>query len=134
MIDNSKQREATLSRIQARCLPILLSASSIAAGCRRAGISRDRFYDWMKNDKVFQDAYEKQSRELVKSAIGSLRLLGQQAVEVMGRLLRARSERVRLKAACSVIDSLTKFYELQEIETRLSELEEQTMRGRKRGD
>jgi len=123
MTDHNKQREATLSRIQARALPILLSASSIAQGCRRAGISRDRFYDWMKNDDVFHDAYEIQSRELMKTALGSLRLLGQQAVEVMGRLLRARSERVRLKAACSIIDSLTKFYELQEIESRLSELE-----------
>ena len=121
MTDN-KQPKATLSRIQARALPILLSASSIAAGCRKAGISRDRYYDWMREPE-FRTAYEEASNDLVKDSLSNLKLLATDAVSVLQRLLRARSESIRYRTATSIIDSLLKLRDQEEIEQRLSELE-----------
>ena len=121
-MNDNKQPKATLSRIQARALPILLSSRSIADGCRKAGISRDRFYDWLKQDD-FREAFDTGSREIAQEGIRSLKLHANDAVTVLSRLLKARSESVRLKASLAVLDALTKFIEFEQVELRLTEIE-----------
>ena len=119
---DTKQPKTTLSRIQARALPILLSASSVAQGCRLAGISRDRYYDWMRLPE-FKETYDTQSRELVRESFRSMKLLAGQSIEILGRLLNSRNENVRLKTVTLIIESLTRIIDQEEILPRLSELE-----------
>jgi len=117
-----KQPKATLSRVQARALPILLSAPSVARGCRLAGISRDRYYDWMK-DSTFRAEFDKQSDELVRDSIRLLKLNGVQAVESLSAFLQSRNEALRLKAIIESINYLHKFREL-ELDERITRLEQ----------
>lgn len=50
----------------------VLSARNIAEGCKEAGISRARWYQLMRNN-TFRQAYEKMSKEIVKTALLHLR-------------------------------------------------------------
>ncbi len=119
---NIKQPKATLTRAQARALPILLGSPTVAEGCRRAGISRDRFYDWMKLP-AFKIEYERQSRILTQNTLDELRLLGQVGVMALGASLTSSNESIRLSAANRVLDHLSKLQERDDHETRLARLE-----------
>lgn len=119
---DSNQQNPALSKKQQRALPILLSASSIAQGCRRAGINRDTMYEWLKQDS-FRLAYNTGSCEVAQDGINSLNLLVSESVEVLRKLLAARSEAVRLKASLAVIDSALKGIEFDELAEKLEEIQ-----------
>lgn len=121
MTDNNGHKP-TLSEKQSRAIPVILSCSTIVEGCKKARIARDTFYGWMK-DTGFRFEYERQSREIIDDAFRSLKLSGNEAVEVLRALLKAENENVRLRTATSIIESITKFIELEDIEARLKELE-----------
>lgn len=112
----------TLSEKQLRTIPMILSCPTIVEGCKKARISRDTFYVWLK-DEAFKREFDRQNRELIDEAFHSLKLAGSEAVEVLRRLLQAENETVRLRTATAIIESMTKFIELEDIETRLKELE-----------
>ena len=118
----TNRRNPAISQRQLRALPILLSSRSITDAARRLHLNRDTLHEWLSQTE-FRKVYDEQLSELVKSSIGSLKLAGSKAVDVLNRLLDNRSPSVRFKAACRVIDSLEKFIELENIEARLSELE-----------
>jgi hypothetical protein len=44
---------------QAKAIPIILQARSIEAGCVQAGLSKARFYEWLKKPKFAQE-YKRQ--------------------------------------------------------------------------
>ncbi len=128
-MSNRTEQNLTLSKKQQRALPIFLSARSVAEGCRRARISRTLFYEWMK-DETFRTIYEEHQRELVQDSINSLKLMSMQAVEGLGRLLRARSESTRLKAILAVIEHSLTAIQNEHLELRITELEKQISEGR----
>lgn len=121
MMKDKTRHNSTLSAKQLRALPILLSSRSVVEGCRKASISRDVFYLWMKTE-AFRQVYEKESVQLVQSSIDSLKLAGNKAVTVLNLLLDSKNPTIRFRAACRIIDSLEKFIEF-DIGQRLAELE-----------
>jgi hypothetical protein len=119
---DSCQTQTKLTAKQLKAIPVLLAARSVADGCRAAKISRETFYAW-RQESDFKGEYERQSRDLVQEAFRSLKLLGNEAVEVLAKLLKSRNESIRFRTAVSIIESTTKFIELEDIEKRLEALE-----------
>ncbi len=122
MADRNNQNRTELTARQMQAIAAVIRARSVAAGCEHARISRDTWYSWKKHRK-FRKEYMKASREVGQDAIDSVKLLADDAVEVLSRLLHARSAHVRLKAVTIVLDNLGRFIEQEELGQRLSELE-----------
>ncbi len=107
---------------QKRAIPILLSPGSKAERCERAGVSRETYYNWM-SEEHFRSAFEEQQQEITRDAITSLKLLSQEAVAGLGRLLHSRSEAIRLKAILAVIEHTIFAVQNEMLEQRVSALE-----------
>lgn len=111
-----------LSDNQLKAIPLILSARSITEGVERAGISRSTFYDWMQ-DQTFKAEFERQRRIIVDEGLHNLKLSISEAVDTLLKLLKAESEGVRLRAATSILEHISKFMETEELEQRISEIE-----------
>lgn len=122
MATDSNGHNPTLSGKQSKALPVILACSSIAEGCLKARISRDTFYTWIK-EPAFKAEFERQRKELVDLALHELKGAAGEAGEVLRKLLKAKNENVRLKAALGLLDHIRKFIELDDIEERLRKLE-----------
>jgi len=100
-----------------------MSCKTISNGVALAGISRATFYKWLQ-EPTFKREFEKQRKAAVDLALHELKTGTEEAVHVLRKLLKAKSEGIRLRASISIIDSVAKFIELEEIENRVSLLEE----------
>jgi len=114
--------EHNLTEKQLKTITKILESKSIVEGVKSARISRTTFYEWLK-DPNFKGELERQQREIVSMALRDLKLCTSEAVAVIRKLLKAENERVRLNAAMSIIDNVSKFMEYEEIERRLEVLE-----------
>ncbi len=112
-----------LSARQRRAITVIISSRTISSGVSLAGISLATFYNWLQ-DSTFKDEFEKQKKAVIDLALHELKIGAEEAVHVLRRLLKAKSESIRLRASISIIDYIAKFIELEEIERRLSLVEE----------
>lgn len=111
-----------LTEKQKKAIPLILEAPSISEGCRKAGISRVCFYEWLK-DPVFKAAFARQRQELVDLALHELKTSASEAVGVLRGLLKAEGESIRLRTAQAILENVLKSIELENIEKRVEELE-----------
>lgn len=119
---NKNHQNPTLSTKQLKAIPVILSARSIAEGCKKARIDRGTFYTWL-TDAAFKAEYESQQKEIINAALHELRGLAGEAVKVLRGLLKAQSETVRLKTATGIIESVLKAMEIEDLKKRLEEIE-----------
>lgn len=120
---DENKRKSALTEKQARSLPSLIGSRTITEGCKKANISRDVFYLWMRQPD-FREAYRAQSTELVNQALNGLKLLADRSVQVLGKLLTAKSEGIRFRTAMGIIETLIAALEREEIESRIEALEQ----------
>lgn len=111
-----------LTKRQVRAIPLILEARSITEGVDKAGISKTTFYIWMK-EPVFRAEFIRQRQEVVDNALHELKLAASEAVTVLRELLKAEGEGVRLRTAQTIIENVLKSIEIENIESRISELE-----------
>ena len=117
----------TLSRAQARALPLMLSARTIEDGCRASGISKQCFYNWMKQE-AFRDEYRRRQNSFVSLAMETLKGNAVEAAERLSAMM-TKEEGPLLRRVCKdVIDLNLKIREIEEIEARLERLEKQIMK------
>lgn len=117
------QFQQDLSTKQLKAIPIILSCKSIAEGCERIKISRESFYSWLR-DPVFKAEFIKQRQELIDLALHELKASTSEAVAVLRELLGAEEEGVRLRTAQSILGAVLKSIEIENIEARVTLLEE----------
>lgn len=115
--------EQNLTKRQLRAIPLILEARSIGEGVKKAGVSRTTFYEWLKHPH-FKDEFERQRKEIVDFALHQIRAAAADAADVLRKLLSAESENVRLRAATTIIEHVSKFNEHEELAKRLDQLEE----------
>ena len=115
----------------AKLIPLILGERSIEAGTKKAGVSRSRFYDLMK-DEHFRAEYIRQSRELVEMAGLDLRATASAAVSTMRQLMTdpAVNEGVRLRAAMAILEMNARFVEAQDLADRINQVEQAIARDR----
>lgn len=113
----------SLSKRQIQALPIFASNLTIEEACERAGISRNTFYEWLKEPQ-FKSELERLRNEIVNEAVNHLKMTSTKAAKTLGDLLeRDDSPTVQRAAANDVLGHVMKFMELKELEDRLADIE-----------
>lgn len=110
---------------QRTAISVILQAPSIVEGCRKAGISRETWYAWLKNPAV-KEEWERQRGAAIDEALHTLKASLGDAVDTLTALLKAEGalgEGTRLKASLAILESVFKVREMEEIEARLSAIE-----------
>lgn len=126
----TKSDENQLSSRQFMALPFFLTSSSIEAACRDANISKDTYYEWMKQD-IFKAKLERMRNEIVSDAINQLKNNTTKAASTLTALLdKGDSPAIQRAAANDILNHVMKFMELKEIEERLINLEKQVMKNK----
>lgn len=119
----TKSDTFNLSIRQQQALPIFASNLTIEEACERAGISRNTFYEWLKEPQ-FKSELEKLRNEIVNEAVNHLKITSTKAAKTLGDLLeRDDSPAVQRAAANDVLGHVMKFMELKELEDRLADIE-----------
>ena len=113
----------SLSKRQTQALPIFASNLTIEEACERAGISRNTFYEWLKEPQ-FKLELERLRNEIVNEAVNHLKITSTKAARTLADLLeRGDSPTVQRAAANDVLGHVMKFMELKELEDRLADIE-----------
>ncbi len=110
----------------------ILGSPSIEEACRRAGVSKGTVYKWLA-DPTFQAELKRQREAVVEQAFNRLKIGMGRAVEKLLALLEEGQESIQLRAAEALLDHGSKAVEQQDLERRLSALEEQLPKRREMG-
>jgi len=119
----TKRDILSLSTRQKQVLPIFASNLTIEEACERAGISRNTFYEWLKEPQ-FKLELDRLRNEIVNEAVNHLKVTSTKAARTLADLLeRDDSPTVQRAAANDVLGHVVKFMELKELEDRLADIE-----------
>ena len=111
-----------LTRRQHKAIPLILQAKTITEGCAGAGITRQTFYEWYRNND-FRMEFIKQRQEIIDLALHELKTSASEAVNVLRELLNSDSEVIKFRTSSSILDHISRFLELENIEERLTAIE-----------
>jgi len=116
------------TRQKERAICGLLQQPTVTRAAEYAGVSEGTLYRWLREDPTLQTAYAESRRECVRQATAQLQRACSTAVktleEVMGDQEATSSSRV--SAARSVLELAFKAVELEDLEARVTTLEERT--------
>jgi transposase len=115
-----------LTARQARVIPYLLDAPSIAQGCKHARVSKVTVYEWLKQE-AFRQELKRQRDELIRGALDNLKANVSKATETLVKLLDSESESIKARAAEDIIEFAQKALEHEELEKRIEALEERLL-------
>ncbi len=90
---------------------------------RRAGVSRETYYAWVRDCAAFREAIRRQTGEMYEFHLARMRSLMGQAGEELGRLMKHKDARIRLGACKQVLESSARAHELLDLGERLTKLE-----------
>jgi hypothetical protein len=115
-----------LSRKQEHTIAALLDCDSIAAAAAQAGIAEGTVYRWLK-DAAFEEAYRKARGQVVRHSIIKLQRATGRAVETLVAVMEDEdvTASARVSAAKAVLEMAIKGVELDDLEARITALEEQ---------
>jgi hypothetical protein len=120
---NETERNGTiLTGKQLKAIPVILAARNITEGLNKAKVSKTAFYEWLKVSE-FKDEFVRQRKEIVDLALHELKTAAGEAVAVLRTLLGARQEGVRLRTALGMLEHISKFIQMEELEQRITDLE-----------
>lgn len=111
-----------LNQRQLQAIPVILQSKSITEGVEKVGVTRTTFYEWYRNHE-FRAEFEKQRMEVIEIALHELKTSVSEAVNVLRELLQAEGEGVRLRTAQTILESVLKSIEIENIEKRVEALE-----------
>jgi nicotinic acid phosphoribosyltransferase len=112
------------SRKQEQFIAALLSYPTVEAAAKVVGIGNVTAWKWRK-DPAFDKQYREATREAMHQAAALLQGAAREAVETLRAILsKAESEAARVSAARTILDMALKAAELEDIEQRLSALEQ----------
>ncbi len=101
----------------------LVSEPTIAAAAKQAGISEKTLWRWMQCEK-FAEQYRAARRQVVTVALCNLQQTAGQAVETLRRNLACGQPAVEVRAAVAIVEQVLKAVELEDLEARLTALEQ----------
>jgi transposase-like protein len=113
-----------ISTKQETAIAALLSASSITAAAKEAGLGEKTLRRWLK-DEGFKRALDEARREVLAQTIANLLRASSRAVNVLIGLLESEAEGIRLRAALGLVDRAMEMVAYLNLETRLESVEEQ---------
>ena len=111
-----------LTRRQQRAITIILQAKNITEGSAEAGITRQTFYEWYRNNN-FRMEFIKQRQEIIDLALHELKTSASEAVNVLRELLQAEGEVIRMRTALGILEHIGKYIEFEKLESRIEAVE-----------
>jgi hypothetical protein len=121
MVANMQESADSETRDDVLALALARGATRQEAG-RIAGVSERTVYVRL-SDQDFRLRVAGFRRAMIDGAIGKLATLADKAADVLGHLLDEEIPLIRLRAAASVLEQLTRIREHVELSERLEELE-----------
>jgi AcrR family transcriptional regulator len=112
-----------LTERQKQVIPYLVGEPSIEAACRKAKISKETIYRWLKESPAFVQALNEQREAVLTEALDRLKGAAGQAVTALMDLLNSDQETVRERAAGRILDYLLKVKEIESLRGRVEALE-----------
>ena len=123
MTKSDKKEVQSLTEKQIKSIPHIVASSTFEEGCRKARISRNTFYEWLK-DPNFKAELQKQRDFVTDEALAVLKANITGAVgNLVGLLSSTDSDSLKRHLCNDVIKYTLKTRELEELESRLSALE-----------
>ena len=120
-----KANGGKLSRKQEQAIAALLSEPTIAAAAERVGVGEVTLWRWLQRED-FRVDYQRARRETVAQAIAAIQQASSEAVQAL-REIMVDSEAPassRVSAAKTVLEFALKGAEVEDIEKRVTVLEE----------
>ena len=130
MISSNRQipsNSVKLSTRQKHAIPLVLAARSVEEGCRSAGITRQTWYNWMR-DEALNEAVCQCREGVISDALERLKSAVAFAVEGLTGLVEAEEKNIRLRACSEVLDYFMKARELEDMDRRVRALENAVLR------
>jgi len=128
-MDGRTTAENGTKKAEAALVVALASGQSVRAASRASGVSERTIYRRL-SDPAFREAVANARAAAVAQATAKLAQLSTAAVETLRRLLRAKSENIRLAAARAVLEFGGRLRESEEFSERIRKLEEELSRER----
>jgi len=123
MTESDKNEGQNLSERQLKAIPHLVASSTYEKGCRKARISRNTYYEWMK-DPVFKAELRRQRDNVIEEALETLKFSMTNAVKVLVELLdTTENEYLKRNVAKDIIGYVIKAKELEDLDQRITEIE-----------
>ena len=121
------EKQAKITQRQERAIAVLIASPTIREAAQSLRVNEVTLYRWLR-DRDFQAAYRQARREVVAQAVARLQEACSKAVttliDVMGNDCAPSSSRV--SAAKNVLELAFKAVELEDLDARVSALEERT--------
>jgi hypothetical protein len=113
-----------LSGKQAQALSALLTEATVEAAAGKAQVSQRTLYRWL-SDPIFTGAYREARRKAVGQAIARLQHASADAVTALRSVMNDAEAPApaRVNAAKAVLELAVRVVELEDLETRVQELE-----------
>ena len=119
-----KSNDQALTDKMIKAIPHLISAKTCMEGCKKARIAPKTYYTWLKNP-LFKDELKQHRDSLIEESMELLKGHIMAAVETLGDLLTTtESDSLKRHLAKDIIDYVIKSRELEDIEQRVSLLED----------
>ena len=113
-----------LSRRQLKAIPFLVSSPTYTQGCVKAKINKATLYKWLKQPE-FKCELDRQRNEIVEAAFGMIAQNIETAISTLVGLLDTGDDRVKRLTANDIIGHFLKHKELDELEERIQQIEQQ---------
>ena len=98
---------------QHRFILALIQLGSIEAACKKVGITRPTYYEWLKNE-VFVQKLQEQQELIYNNSIVDMKNLFIKAVENYENLLNSKNESIKFRTASSIINNINNINEIVE--------------------
>ena len=115
---------------QVKAIPHLITSKTLKAGCKKANISRQTLYEWLK-EPIFKEEFRNQRDVIIEEGIENLRGSLTKATDALIDLLdKTDSDPLKRYVAKDIIDYVLKARELGALEERLVKIEKIVMERR----
>jgi len=126
--DTLAENEEKLSHRQKKSIPYLVSSPTYEEGCRKARISRNTLYEWLKFP-AFREELKKERRVVIGESLEVLKQNVTKAIDTLVNLLAtADSDSLKRLICNDIIGHTLKAREVEDLEKRLTELEKKVFR------
>ncbi len=123
-------KSVKLSGAQDKAVLAMLSGSNFLEASQAAGVAQSTVWRWMR-EPDFKQALRDGRLELMEGAVGSIQQACSEAVDVLREVMKKEESPAssRVAAAKTIIEMALKAVELQDLEGRISALEEKLSGG-----
>lgn len=119
----TKYDQNELSDRQKKALPHFAEARSYTMACKRAGVSKNTFYEWMKNPS-FKRALRELQGDIISEAYSAIKSATIRASQALIDLLEDKNPQVVRGVANDILGHTLKFLEQEEVLMRIERIEE----------